>query len=30
VTTVDLGEPHYQDIPDAWFERDYLPHLTLE
>lgn len=30
VTTVDLGEPHFQDIPDAWFERDYLPHLKFD
>lgn len=30
VTTVDLGELHFQDIPDAWFERDYLPHLKLD
>jgi outer membrane lipoprotein-sorting protein len=27
VTTVDLDQPHFQDIPDAWFRRDYLPHL---
>ncbi len=26
VTTVDLSEPRLQDIPDAWFQRDYLPH----
>jgi Outer membrane lipoprotein-sorting protein len=29
VTTVDFGEPHFQRIPDAWFQRDYLPHLQL-
>ncbi len=29
VTTVDLGEPHLQNIPDAWFNRDYLPHLKF-
>ncbi|MEI9995262.1 MAG: outer membrane lipoprotein-sorting protein [Rhizomicrobium sp.] len=27
VTTVDFAEPHYQDIPDSWFQRDYLPHV---
>ncbi|MGH6873089.1 MAG: outer membrane lipoprotein-sorting protein [Rhizomicrobium sp.] len=30
VTTVDLGDPQFRDIPDIWFERDYLPHLNLE
>jgi outer membrane lipoprotein-sorting protein len=30
VTTVDIGEPHFQDIPDAWFQRDYLPHLKFD
>jgi outer membrane lipoprotein-sorting protein len=30
VTTVDFGEPHFQDIPDLWFQRDYLPHLKLD
>jgi len=30
VTTVDLGDPHFQDIPDAWFQRDYLPHLKID
>lgn len=30
VTTVDFGEPTYRDIPDAWFERDYFPHLKLD
>jgi outer membrane lipoprotein-sorting protein len=29
VTTVDFSDPHFQDIPDAWFQRDYLPHLKL-
>jgi outer membrane lipoprotein-sorting protein len=28
VTTVDFGEQKFQDIPDAWFQRDYLPHFT--
>jgi hypothetical protein len=26
-TTATLGEYAYQEIPEAWFERDYLPHL---
>ena len=30
VTTVDLDEPQFQNIPDAWFQRDYLPHLKLD
>jgi len=29
VTTVDLSDPHFQDIPDAWFQRDFLPHLKF-
>ncbi|MGN6149884.1 MAG: outer membrane lipoprotein-sorting protein [Rhizomicrobium sp.] len=29
VTTADFGEAHVLDIPDAWFARDYLPHLNL-
>jgi outer membrane lipoprotein-sorting protein len=28
VTTVDFAAARYQDIPDAWFQRDYLPQLT--
>ncbi|MGZ3402089.1 MAG: outer membrane lipoprotein-sorting protein [Phenylobacterium sp.] len=28
VTTVDFSEQRFQDIPDAWFQRDYLPHFT--
>ncbi|HEX3602971.1 MAG TPA: outer membrane lipoprotein-sorting protein, partial [Steroidobacteraceae bacterium] len=27
VTVVDVGDLHFQDIPDSWFQRDYLPHL---
>ena len=27
VTTVDFSAPKFQDIPDAWFQRDYLPHF---
>jgi outer membrane lipoprotein-sorting protein len=30
VTTVDFGEPHFQEIPDAWFQREYLPHLKFD
>jgi outer membrane lipoprotein-sorting protein len=30
VTTIDLGEPHFQDIPDVWFQRDYLPHVKFQ
>jgi hypothetical protein len=30
VTVVDIGELHFQDIPDNWFQRDYLPHLKLD
>jgi outer membrane lipoprotein-sorting protein len=26
-TTATLGDYAYQDIPEAWFQRDYLPHL---
>jgi len=29
VTTADFGELHFQDVPDAWFTRDFLPHLKL-
>lgn len=27
VTTVDFTAPQFKDIPDAWFQRDYLPHF---
>jgi Outer membrane lipoprotein-sorting protein len=30
VTVVDIGELHFQEIPDSWFQRDYLPHLKLD
>jgi hypothetical protein len=30
VTTAEFGEPRFQDLPDAWFNRDFLPHLTLK
>jgi outer membrane lipoprotein-sorting protein len=29
VTVVDVGDLHFQDIPDSWFQRDYLPHLKV-
>jgi hypothetical protein len=30
VTVIDIGDLHFQDIPDSWFQRDYLPHLKLD
>lgn len=30
VTTVDFSDAKYQDIPDVWFQRDYLPHLNVQ
>lgn len=30
VTTVSSGEYGERDIPDAWFQRDYLPHVEAE
>ena len=29
VTVIDLADLHFQEIPDSWFQRDYLPHLKL-
>ena len=29
-TSASLGDAAYQDIPEAWFQRDYLPRLRLE
>ncbi len=29
-TTVDSTDAAFQDIPDAWFQRDYLPHLSTQ
>ena len=29
-TTATLGEYAYQEIPEAWFQRDYLPHLRAQ
>ncbi|HMK85982.1 MAG TPA: outer membrane lipoprotein-sorting protein [Steroidobacteraceae bacterium] len=28
-TTVSFGDYRSQDIPEAWFQRDYLPHLKI-
>jgi hypothetical protein len=30
VTVIDIGELRFQEIPDSWFQRDYLPHLKIE
>jgi hypothetical protein len=30
VTTFKFGDFHAQSIPDAWFQRDYLPRLQPE
>ena len=30
VTAVEFSGGTFQDIPDAWFQRDYLPHLNVE
>lgn len=30
VTTVGFGDQQFQDIPEAWFQRDYLPRLRPE
>jgi outer membrane lipoprotein-sorting protein len=29
-TIANLGEYAYQEIPEAWFQRDYLPHLQAK
>lgn len=29
-TTATLGEYAYQEIPEAWFQRDFLPHLQVK
>jgi hypothetical protein len=29
-TTINYSDYRFQDIPDAWFQRDYLPHLRAE
>ena len=30
VTSIKFGDLRFQDIPDAWFQRDYLPRLRTE
>jgi outer membrane lipoprotein-sorting protein len=30
VTTVEFSDQKFQDIPDVWFQRDYLPHLNIQ
>lgn len=30
VTTVDFSTAHFQDIPDFWFQRDYLPNVKTD
>ena len=30
VTTIRFGDLRFQDIPEAWFQRDYLPRLRAE
>ncbi len=29
VTTVEFADAKFQDVPDVWFQRDYLPHLNV-
>jgi hypothetical protein len=30
VTTIGFGDRRYQDVPDTWFQRDYLPRLRVD
>jgi hypothetical protein len=30
VTTINTSDYRYQEIPDAWFQRDFLPRLKVE
>jgi outer membrane lipoprotein-sorting protein len=30
VTSIAFGDQRFQDIPEAWFQRDYLPRLRAE
>ena len=30
VTTIQFGDLRFQDIPETWFQRDYLPRLRAE
>jgi len=29
-TTVKFGDLRFQDVPEAWFQREYLPRLKAE
>ncbi len=30
VTTISFGDVRFQDVPETWFQRDYLPRLPAE
>ncbi|MBI1820562.1 MAG: outer membrane lipoprotein-sorting protein [Nitrospirae bacterium] len=30
VTTMNFSDYRYQEIPEAWFQREFLPHLKIE
>jgi outer membrane lipoprotein-sorting protein len=30
VTIMSMSDYRFQDVPDAWFQRDFLPHLRVE
>jgi outer membrane lipoprotein-sorting protein len=30
VTTISFGDRRYQDVPETWFQRDYLPRLRAD
>ena len=30
VTRIDFGDYQYQEIPESWFQRDYLPRLRID
>jgi hypothetical protein len=30
ITTVTTSDPRFQDVPDSWFQRDFLPRLKIE
>lgn len=30
VTTMNFSDYQYKEIPDSWFQRDFLPHLKVE
>ena len=29
-TIATFGEARFQEVPDAWFQRDYLPRLRVK